>query len=259
MEEIKRMHFPVTIRLGEATLSPHILLELLAFIVGYRYYLFLKKRTQDAIHAENRIWILAGAAGGAFIFSRLLGALENPASWIGSAHPFLQAFNNRTIVGGLLGGLFGVELVKKLIGEKNSSGDLFTYPIILAMIIGRVGCFLGGIEDNTFGVETNVPWAIDLGDGLYRHPTNLYEILFLAALWVVLVQVEKKYELRSGSRFKLFMVSYLGFRLLIDFIKPYPVFVAGLSSIQLACLAGLIYYYRVFSIPQYLLNKPTHA
>ncbi len=46
---------------------------------------------------------------------------------------------------------------------------------------------------------------------------------------------------RNGDLFKGFMVGYLGFRLLIDFIKPGGA-LAGLTGIQWACVAMLIYY-----------------
>ena len=69
-------------------------------------------------------------------------------------------YSNKTIVGGLLGGLVGVELIKKLIKEKNASGDLFTYPLILAMIIGRIGCFSMGVYEETYGL----PSSIAMGD-----------------------------------------------------------------------------------------------
>ena len=44
-----------------------------------------------------------------------------------------------------------------------------------------------------------------------------------------------------GDRFKLFMVVYLGFRFLVDFIKP-AVRLGGLSAIQWVCLAVVAYY-----------------
>ncbi len=153
-----------------------------------------------------------------------------------------------------MGGLIGVEVIKKIIGEKQSSGDLFTYPLILAIIIGRTGCFLAGIEDHTFGNETKLPWGIDFGDGVLRHPTNLYEIVFLIFLWFSLVLIEKKIKLKSGSRFKLFMVAYLLFRFFIEFIKPDYFFTFGLGMIQLTCLAGMVYYYKVILFPKQLLN-----
>jgi hypothetical protein len=38
------------------------------------------------------------------------------------------------------------------------------------------------------------------------------------------------------------MTGYLSFRFVIDFIKPTPHPFLGLNNIQLACVAGLIYY-----------------
>jgi hypothetical protein len=47
-----------------------------------------------------------------------------------------------------------------------------------------------------------------------------------------------------GDAFKLFMVSYMLFRLLADFIKPYPRLFLGLGGIQWACIVILLYYSR---------------
>jgi prolipoprotein diacylglyceryltransferase len=167
--------------------------------------------------------------------------------------------SNKTIVGGMLGGLVGVEVTKKIIGVKVSSGDLMVYPLILAMIIGRIGCFLAGLKDGTFGVASSLPWAIDFGDGIRRHPTNLYEILFWIVLWLILVLIEQKHTFSNGSRFKVFMISYLIFRLLVEFIKPAYFFPIGLSTIQLVCIAGILYYYKVFIKPYNLFQSKVHA
>jgi len=156
---------------------------------------------------------------------------------------------NTTIIGGLLGGLVGVEFTKKKIGVTVSSGDLMVYPIIVSMLIGRTGCFLAGLTDGTYGKPSSLPWAINLGDGVPRHPTSLYEMLFWLLLWFALTRLEKTYVLANGARFKLLMVSYLIFRLFIEFIKPAWFFSFGLSVLQLACLAGLAYYYKVFLYP----------
>ncbi len=155
----------------------------------------------------------------------------------------------------MLGGLIGVELVKKKIGVTVSSGDLMVYPLVLAMIIGRTGCFLAGLEDGTYGVATHLPWGIDFGDGIRRHPTNLYEIIFWIILWITLAAIETKYRFTDGSKFKSFLASYLVFRLLVEFIKPDYFFNFGLSIIQLVCIAGILYYYKVFIYP-FKLVKP---
>jgi len=44
-------------------------------------------------------------------------------------------------MGGLFGGLLGVELVKKFIEKKQSLGDLFVFLIILGIFISQIDCF----------------------------------------------------------------------------------------------------------------------
>ncbi|MGZ3752971.1 MAG: prolipoprotein diacylglyceryl transferase, partial [Mucilaginibacter sp.] len=213
--------------------------------------------SNDAISSENRLIIFIGAALGAFGGSHLVGILENPP--LLSHFNFIYFMGNKTIVGGMLGGLIGVEVAKKKIGVTVSSGDLMVYPLIFAMVIGRTGCFLAGLEDGTYGIPSNLPWAVNFGDGVRRHPTNLYEIVFWLLLWLVLSSYERRHQFTDGSRFKLFMVSYLIFRFLIEFIKPDYFFSFGLSVIQLVCIAGLLYYYKVFLFPATLITPKSHA
>ena len=150
------------------------------------------------------------------------------------------------MLGGFLGGLWGVEIIKKIIKETHSSGDLFTYPMILALIIGRIGCFSMGIYEETYGTVTNFFLGMSLGDGRLRHPVTLYEIVFLIFLWIGLMQLGKKYQLVEGLRFKFFMIAYIAFRFLLDFVKPHYTFSVGLSTIQITCLVGLLYYLVVW-------------
>jgi len=243
------LDFPVSINFGEVKLYLHVILEFLAFIVGFRYYVFLRKRNSDSISNLNRIFILVGATAGALIFSRLIGALESPSQFFSGDESIEYYVTNKTIIGGLIGGLIGVELVKKWISERTSSGDLFTYPIILALIIGRLGCFSMGVYEPTYGNETDFLTGMDLGDGLKRHPTTLYEIVFLILLWVSLKFAEQKLVFESGARFKFFMVSLFLFRGLIEFIRPGER-IFGLTVIQICCVLGLIYYYKVWLQPQ---------
>jgi prolipoprotein diacylglyceryltransferase len=230
----------------------HFICETLAYFLGYRYYAYLRKHTNDKISTGNRLIIFIGAAFGAFVGSHVVGVLENPT--LLSHFGIIYFMGNKTIVGGMLGGLIGVELTKKQIGVTVSSGDLMVYPLILAMIIGRTGCFLAGLEDGTYGIASGLPWAIDFGDGIRRHPTNLYEILFWLMLWAGLKGFEKYRHFADGARFKLFMVSYLLFRFLVEFIKPDYFFSFGLSVIQLVCIAGILYYYKVFLYPSKLIK-----
>jgi len=239
--------FPVQLAFGPLVLPVHLLCEVLAYSLGYRLYNRLRNPAQDRISTENRLWIFVGAATGALLGSRVLGLLEHPNLLLHPPGGFIYYFTNKTIVGGLLGGLIGVELTKKHLGVRASSGDLMVYPLLLGMGLGRVGCFLSGLEDGTYGTATVLPWGLDFGDGVRRHPTNLYEILFLLALGLGLWLLERRRPLPDGWRFRLFLASYLLFRLLVEFIKPTPPLLGlGLTAIQWACVAGLGYYTWLF-------------
>jgi phosphatidylglycerol:prolipoprotein diacylglycerol transferase len=133
------------------------------------------------------------------------------------------------------------ELTKHLVGITRRTGDLFAVPLCAGIAIGRIGCFLTGPEDHTAGIATSLPWGINFGDGITRHPTQLYEIIFAIALGAFLCR-RMKAHLPDGDVFKIFMVGYFTFRLACDFLKPDVRVMLGMSAIQWACLLMLVYY-----------------
>ncbi|MFK7781541.1 prolipoprotein diacylglyceryl transferase [Psychroserpens sp.] len=235
------MNIPFEPELFGITLNIHLILEYAAFFIAFRYYIILRRKTKDHISSNNRLSIILGATLGALIGSRLIGILENPMVDFSNEN-IIQLLNIKTIMGGLFGGLLGVELAKKMIGETSSSGDLFVFPIILGIFIGRIGCFLSGVKEFTYGKETSSFLGIDLGDGLLRHPTSFYELLFLIILFFLLKYIQNNKIFKNGELFKLFMISYFGFRFFIEFLKPNIFYVFGLSTIQLLCVICWLYY-----------------
>ncbi len=234
------MPFPVYFHLGPFAIHAHLLFETLAYAVGFRVYLELR-RGGDAVDDFSRWWVIAATAIGAVLGSKVLYFFEDPAlTWRHLGEPgFL--LSGKTIVGALIGGLFAVEFAKRKLGVTRRTGDLFALPLCVGIAIGRIGCFLTGTEDHTAGIATTLPWGINFGDGLRRHPTQLYEIIFAIALGVVIFWMSRRKHV-EGDLFKVFMVSYFAFRLLVDFLKPDVRVFAGLSSIQIACVAMLCYY-----------------
>jgi Prolipoprotein diacylglyceryltransferase len=225
------------------TINIHLILEYVAFFSAYRYYVYLRKRSDDVISGSNRLSIILGAAIGAFLGSRIIGILENPAFTMAKSH-LHDLYNAKTIMGGLFGGLLGVETAKRIINERNSSGDLFTLPLILGIFIGRIGCFLSGTNEFTYGTTTTFFTGMNLGDGLQRHPLALYELVFLIILFLLLRRLGSKTDNEPGLLFKIFMLSYFGVRFLIEFLKPNIFFVLGLSTIQWLCIVCFVYYRR---------------
>jgi prolipoprotein diacylglyceryltransferase len=228
--------FPIYLRIGALRIHPHFFFETTAYVVASVLLIQMRKRNGDLFSADFRWWVIAAAAVGAALGCRLLAWLE------ASSMPWDEG--GKTIVGGLIGGLIAVELVKKRFGVTSATGDLFAIPLAVGIAVGRVGCFLTGLADETYGIPTGLRWGVNFGDGVPRHPTQLYEIVFLVVLAVLLVAFSRRPHVQ-GDVFKLFMTAYLGWRFLIDFLKPaHRVF--GVSAIQIACLLTLTYYARHF-------------
>ncbi|MGV0948435.1 prolipoprotein diacylglyceryl transferase [Empedobacter falsenii] len=234
--------FPISIDIFGHSVLIHPILESVGIFIAMRYYAFLRKRNKSSLSTIQSFGIIIGALIGALLGSKIVGTLENPQALLEAKNQFLFFWTSNTIVGGLTLGLIGVELTKKIIKHKESTGDLIVFPLILAMIIGRIGCFLTGVYEQTYGIETTSIFGMNLGDGLLRHPVALYEIVYLILLWIVLKIIQKKYIYPSGYLFQIFMLAYFLFRFCLDFIKPiHPLFL-GLSSIQLTCVCVIIYY-----------------
>lgn len=238
------MRFPVLWTIGDFVVPAHAVFESLAYLVGFRVLLWRRRSEHDAIPGMTRFALVAAATAGAAAGSKLLVWLQHPAAtWAHRGDPAAW-LAGKTIVGGLLGGLLAVEALKRALGETRRTGDLFVLPLCVGMAIGRIGCFLAGLSDATYGNPTRLPWGIDLGDGLPRHPAPLYEIAALGAIAVWAVRARGRAGLLAGDVFRGFMSLYLAFRLALEAIKPGPFPYLGLSAIQLACLAGLAYYAR---------------
>jgi phosphatidylglycerol---prolipoprotein diacylglyceryl transferase len=227
------MTFPVLIPIGPWRLEPHLVFESLAYLVGLLWYLARRRRLGDRITDANRWSVLTAAIVGAAIGSRLLAAFE-----LAPSAGLLQPLGGKTIVGGLAGGWIATELEKIRSGIRESTGDLYVFPLIAGIAIGRIGCFLAGLPDRTYGVATTLPWGVDLGDGVMRHPTALYESVVLIATGIVLARLVAR--LAPGQLFRLFMLTYFTFRVAVDAIKPGVPVAFGLTAIQWTCLVGAI-------------------
>jgi phosphatidylglycerol---prolipoprotein diacylglyceryl transferase len=241
------MTFPHYFHLFGYSLHPHPVMELIAYTGGFQLYLYLRGRAarlrpdDPPLPFEQNMWLIVGAIFGALVGSKVLAWLESPMEYFPHFRDPRAWLGGKTIVGGLLGGWVGVELAKKLTGIRRRTGDLYVFPLIFGMAVGRVGCFLTGLDDHTCGSRTSVSWAVDFGDGP-RHPAQLYDIAFLAILAVVLCYTSiSRRRVPAGAIFRLFMLTYLAYRFLVEFLKDRYHAWLGLSAIQITCLVGTIF------------------
>ncbi|WP_379967503.1 prolipoprotein diacylglyceryl transferase [Epilithonimonas sp. UC225_85] len=236
------IHFPVTFDFFGNEVLLHPVLESVGIFLAMRMYYFLKRKTKDKTTLVDSLSILVGATAGALFGSKLIGNLENPTAILSPDFTFIKFWTSNTIVGGLAFGLIGVEIAKKIIGSKKSTGDLMVFPLITAMCIGRIGCFFTGVYEETYGLPTDSIFGMYLGDQYLRHPVALYEIAFLIVLGFVIFRLQKAKEYVSGFLFQFFMLNYFLFRFFLDFIKPHEKFLFDLGTIQIVSLLMIFYY-----------------
>jgi len=172
-----------------------------------------------------------------------LGAIVG-ALLLGSINMTLAGFwtIGHSIAGGIAGGVIVVESYKWLRGIQGSTGVPFVGPLALGIGVGRVGCFFAGLPDYTYGTATDLPWGVNFGDGIWRHPVQLYEcaaMLLFLAFWLRALSARETAVIRNG--FYLFVAWYALQRFAWEFLKPYPVIVGPFNLFHLICLALLAY------------------
>lgn len=118
---------------------------------------------------------------------------------------------------------------------------------MLGLGIGRIGCFLAGLDDGTHGSPTALPFGVDYSEGFLHHPVALYEMAFLLLLTPFLLRLRTPPA--AGIRFKVFLSSYLLYRLFVEALKPVPALHLGLNAVQWACLLGLFHYFVTWALP----------
>ena len=141
--------------------------------------------------------------------------------------------DGKTILLGLVGGYFGVVVAKWSLNIHAHTGDSFAVPVAAAVAIGRLGCFVAGC---CYGTPTALPWGVVFPnvDSQPRHPTQIYEFLFHTMMAVILFALWRR-RIFPGQLIKLYILSYVAYRFITEFIRPEPQVWLGLTGYQWAC------------------------
>ena len=174
--------------------------------------------------------LLAGAAIGGFG----AGTLN---LWLSGEPGF-----GRSIVGALAGAIAAVEIFKRVRGISGSTGLIFVPAFATSVMVGRWGCHFAGLDDKTYGTATTLPWGRDFGDGVLRHPVQLYESFTMAAFLILaLVMIGRRNDVFLRNGFYLLVLVYAGQRFVWEFLKPYGTVAGPFNLFHLLC-AGLVIY-----------------
>jgi phosphatidylglycerol---prolipoprotein diacylglyceryl transferase len=192
----------------------------------------VSRATQAALPLtpQQKLGIGLGAFCGAMLGAKLPFAL---ADWQGLLSGGAWFGDGKTIVLGLVGGYFGVLLTKWALDIHVPTGDSFVLPVAIAVGLGRLACFSAGC---CFGTATRAPWGVDFGDGIRRHPTQLYESAFHLTLAVVIFFLWRR-GIFAGQLIKLYILAYLVYRFGTEFIRPEPKLWGSLTGYQWAVMA----------------------
>jgi prolipoprotein diacylglyceryltransferase len=183
-----------------------------------------------------------------YIAAASLGATAG-AYLTGTANLWLTGIDGfgRSIEGAIGGAIVAIEALKWRTGVAGSTGLRFVAPLAAAIAVGRLGCFFAGLDDMTYGTPTTLPWGVDFGDGLPRHPVQLYEAATMAiffAVFVLLLRQGGESLRRTG--FYVFVAVYAVQRFIWEFFKPYATLIGPLNLFHLLSLA-LVAYALVFA------------
>jgi len=118
--------------------------------------------------------------------------------------------------GGLIGVFFAILIyskVKKV--HFYDLADMIAIPAALGIALGRIGNFING---ELIGRPTNLPWSFNFGDGISRHPSQLYQSIANFINFGILWQV-KNFKLPRGFLFWFYITLYGGFRFSTEFFR----------------------------------------
>lgn len=232
---------PVLFRFGHLDIPSYGVFVALGLAVGLLVYALEAYRNKTI--SGNTFYILLAA-----IFGGALGA-KIPIIVVYFRDIFLKPgglgllVSGRSILGGMVGGAVCIALVKRWLGIRERKGNLFAAAIAAGMAIGRIGCFLRGC---CYGTPTTLPWGVDFGDGIARHPTQLYESVFMLALFIALTAARSKPR-QPAVLFWVLMFSYSLFRFFEEFIRTEEPWLFGLTFFQWICLALALVYGRMLT------------
>lgn len=187
--------------------------------------------------------VAAVAAGRGYVAALVVGAIGG-AWMLGSFNTILTETPHfsHSIAGALTGGIIGVEFYKRAYGIRESTGVIWVGPIALGIAVGRLGCLFAGLSDETYGTPTSWPWGLDFGDGIQRHPVQLYEAgSMLAFLAIYLAALARNARWATSDAFYVLVFVYGTQRFIWEFFKPYPRLIGPFDVFQLAAVAMITY------------------
>jgi phosphatidylglycerol:prolipoprotein diacylglycerol transferase len=212
---------PVAIDLGFAKVHWYGLMYLIGFLGAWWLGVHRAKQTDSGWKKDEvsdlifygAVGVILGGRIGYILFYNFSAFIENPVIllkiWQGG-----MSFH---------GGMLGVFIALYLFGRKTSKSFFQVSDFIAPMVpiglgAGRIGNFIN-MELPGRAAESNVPWAMDFGDKIARHPSSLYQaltegLLLFLILWFISAKQTPRMFVSA-----MFMIGYGSFRFITEFFR----------------------------------------
>ena len=214
----------------------------------------LKSRGADGgIVLDIAIWAVPfGIIGG-----RIFHVLTHTGDYFGEGKDLLEVLyiwkGGLAIYGALIFGLLGAAIGSRFVGIRLTSFlDVIAPGVILAQGIGRLGNYF---NQELFGLPTTLPWGLkidlpnaaipaDMPPETLFLPTFAYELLWNVVGFALLLILDRRFELRWGKLFAVYLMYYSIGRFWIEGLRMDPSdYFMGLRTNQwsaiVAALLGL--------------------
>ena len=224
-------------------------------------YRLHKRGAERGIMLDIALWAVPfGILGG-----RLFHVITHPRDYFYQGADLLAIFyvweGGLAIYGALLLGAVGAYLGARQAGIKFwSLADAIAPGLLLAQAIGRWGNYF---NQELFGLPTDLPWALEIPssnpaypagfpDGVTFHPTFAYEMLWSLTGVVLLLIIDRRFNMRFGRLFGLYLVIYSAGRAWIEAIRIDPSeIILGLRINIWSAIVGIIIGLAIIIVQHY--------
>jgi len=234
---------PTLLSIGPLELRWYGLMYVAAFLVVYFYARsrITKKKIDLTLPQLDTImfWLTISMIIGARLFNVVFYNFSYFLS-----HPLEIFFiwqGGLSFFGGLIGMVIAAcIMIKQMKVSFWKLADLFIVPLALGQALGRIGNFF---NHELYGTITSLPWGVNfktniagkflpevnaLGDFVFRHPNQLYEVGYDLVIFFILFTLRNKGYL-PGSLFAIFLMLYGVFRFITEFFRTDDPIALGLT------------------------------
>lgn len=212
---------PVALAFGSIKIHWYGLMYLIGFVAAWRLgvyrarnsnKLWSSRQVEDLIFYGS-LGVILGGRIGYTLFYNFPSFIEEPVSifyiWQGG-----MSFH-----GGLLGVIAAFYVFARNNGMTFFQVSDFMAPMVpIGLGAGRIGNF---INKELIGrpMEASLPWAMDYGDHIARHPSSLYQAISEGLLLFIIVWLYSSKQRPLMAVSSLFVILYGSFRFITEFFR----------------------------------------